>query len=275
VFNRPEISYSISNETVEQVLKDIASPINHIARIIPNGASVLDIGAGNGLLSMVIKKLNKSVTIDGIEPNSYAASIAKVHYRRFFEGYTYQYLESIKSGNYDYVVMADVVEHTVDPYEFLLEVQSNISESTILMVSLPNIAFGGQRLALMNGHFNYVDSGLLEKTHLRFFTIESAKELFASVPLFPDNIIYLNRSFYRTEYSRKFLKGSLFQILKFSFIPNARAYQYLFILRKSDVKNVDVLMYGANSINILFDILFCRRIFKRFAKKVYATLSNK
>jgi tRNA1(Val) A37 N6-methylase TrmN6 len=76
VFKRPEDTYSISEDAITRILRDDASPLNHIARLIPDGSTVLDVGAGNGLLGQVFKELNKSVFIDGIEPNEYAAGIA-------------------------------------------------------------------------------------------------------------------------------------------------------------------------------------------------------
>ncbi|HBK42795.1 MAG TPA: hypothetical protein DDZ23_00460 [Polynucleobacter sp.] len=266
LFKRPENTYAVSSDAIERILEDDASPLNHIARLIPEGASVLDIGAGNGLLAQVIKKSNKLVHIDGIEPNEFAASLARPHYRSIFVGFSSEYLDVIHQSRYDYVVLADVVEHTVDPVEFLTEICDHLPTSTKLFVSLPNIAFGGQRLALLNGAFTYVDSGLLEKTHLRFFTIDSAKALFASIPLSCESITFLNRSFYRAEFSRNILKASFFQLLKLAFTPSARAYQYLFILHKDERKNTAQHTFGSSPIKIIFDAFFYRPTFKKTAK---------
>jgi 2-polyprenyl-3-methyl-5-hydroxy-6-metoxy-1,4-benzoquinol methylase len=266
MFKRPEDTYKVSRDALDRICHDSASPLNHIAEMIPAGSAVLDIGAGNGLLGQMFMMLNKTICIDAIEPNKYAAEIAKPFYRATYVGFSSEFLELIKKGNYDYIVLADVVEHTIDPKEFLDEICSCLNSSTTLIVSLPNIAFGGQRLSLLNGYFNYVDSGLLEKTHLRFFTIETAKKLFNSTLLSISTVIYLNRSFYRTEFSRKFLKASFLQLVKLINKPDARAYQYIFVLRKEPVHLYRILSSGDSRIKTLFDIFFYRPLFINIAK---------
>lgn len=265
MFKRNELTYVMRNDAIDRILADDASPLNHIARIIPEGVSVIDIGAGNGLLAQVILKLNKKVDIDGIEPNEFAASLARPHYRSIFVGISSEHLNAIHQGHYDYVVLADVVEHTVDPQEFLDEICAHLPTSTKILVSLPNIAFGGQRLALLNGAFTYVDSGLIEKTHLRFFTIDSAQALFESISLSCEKIIFLNRSFYRAEFTREILKASFFELIKIAFTPSARAYQYLFVLHKDHRKKTVKQEFGSSSTKILFDAIFYRTSFKKAA----------
>lgn len=266
MFKRPIDTYIVSKDAIARILRDSASPLNHIARLIPDGSTALDIGAGNGLLGQVLKELNKSVLIDGIEPNEYAAEIARPYYRSIFVGFSHEYLELIKLGDYDFIILADVVEHTVNPSEFLTEICAYLSDKTQLLISLPNIAFGGQRLSILNGSFNYVDSGLLEKTHLRFFTIDSAKELFSSIPLSCDSVTCLSRSFYRVEFSRKAIRASLFQLFRLACTPSARAYQYLFLLHKGTTKDPIVISCGAAPIEIIFDACFYRPAFKKTAK---------
>lgn len=266
MFKRPVDTYIVSKDAIARILRDSASPLNHVARLIPDGSTVLDIGAGNGLLGQVIKELNKSVFIDGIEPNEYAAGIARPYYRSIFVGFSHEYLDLIKLGDYDFIILADVVEHTVNPTEFLAEICACLSDKTKLLVSLPNVAFGGQRLSILNGSFNYVDSGLLEKTHLRFFTIDSAKELFASIPLSCESVTFLSRSFYRVEFSRKVLRASLFQLFRLACTPSARAYQYLFLLHKGATKNPLLISCGVAPMKIIFDACFYRPAFKKTAK---------
>ena len=73
--------------------------------------------------------------------------------------------------NYDFVVMADVIEHLARPDKVLAEFRRRIAPSTKVCVSTPNVAFVSVRIALLNGVFDDVDSGILERTHLRFFTL--------------------------------------------------------------------------------------------------------
>lgn len=255
MFTRPEQNYAIKDSVIDGILRDEAQPLCQIAKLLPDGVSVLDIGAGSGILAQVLKRAQKKVVIDGIEPNTFAAELARPFYRVIYQGYAQDHLQAIKENTYDYVVLADVIEHTQDPLVFLAEILDVLPESTKIVISIPNIAFGGVRLSLLNGRFNYVDSGLLERTHLRFFTLTTAKNLFNLLHLSAEYILSLNRSFYRVEFDRKNLKASPFQIFRLANSPDARAYQYLFILTRKPYREIAVKDCGASAIKILLDAL--------------------
>jgi len=167
MFQRPEQNYEIEDAVIDGILNDAAQPLCRISKLLPEGATVLDIGAGSGVLGRVLKRAGKRMTIDGIEPNAFAADLARPFYRDINVGYAQEHFKAIQATVYDYVVLADVIEHIPDPAGFLAELLGNLPESTKLLISIPNIAFGGVRLSLLNGNFDYVDSGLLERTHLR------------------------------------------------------------------------------------------------------------
>lgn len=270
MFERPEYNYEISEDTINGISADNSHPLRKICELLPEGATVLDIGAGSGVLGRLIKKLNKNIKLDGIEPNLFAANLAKPYYRDISVGYAQDYFRKIKANTYDYVILADVIEHTADPKLFLIEILENLSSSTKIIVSIPNIAFGGLRLSLLNGNFEYADSGLLERSHLRFFTLSSAKNLFLSLKLWPEKIFSLERSFYRTEFTRQMLKASLFQVIRLANDPKSRAYQYLFLLSRENKVPTSYKSCGANPKIIFFDYIFNRpsikKIYRLFKK---------
>lgn len=255
MFIRPEQNYEIEDAVIDGILNDDAQPINKISKLLPEGATVLDIGAGSGVLGRVLKRAGKHVILDGIEPNAFAADLARPFYRTVNVGYAQDHFKTIQKTAYDYVVLADVIEHIPDPAAFLAELLGNISVSTKFIISVPNIAFGGVRLSLLNGTFDYVDSGLLERTHLRFFTLATAKKLFDSLQLSTEHILSLERSFYRVEFSRENLKASPLQILRLANNADARAYQYLFVLTQKESHNLAIEHHGVSAIKILFDAL--------------------
>ena len=82
-----------------------------------------------------------------------------------------------KLGPFDAVVATDVLEHLRDPSRILDLLSRYLVDDGILVVSLPNVAHVDARLALLSGHFRMTDVGLLDNTHLRFFTRESARDL--------------------------------------------------------------------------------------------------
>lgn len=263
MFIRPEQNYEIEDAVIDGILNDDAQPLSKISKLLPEGATVLDIGAGSGILGRVLKRAGKHVNIDGIEPNAFAADLARPFYRAINVGYAQDHFKAIQATVYDYVVLADVIEHIPDPATFLAELLDNLPESTKLLISMPNIAFGGVRLSLLNGNFDYVDSGLLERTHLRFFTLATAKRLFDSLHLVSERILSLERSFYRVEFSRENTRATPLQILCLANSPDARAYQYLFVLTRRPGSATVIEHHGATAMKILIDALVNRPAIRR------------
>ena len=265
MFDRKEQTYVIGDEAIDKILSDPAHPLCRIASILPEAATVLDIGAGNGMLGRVLQRTRKHVTIDGIEPSELAAKLAVPFYRVIYPGYAQDHSLVIQATPYDYVVLADVIEHIPNPAIFLAEIIQSLQETTKLIISTPNVAFGGVRLALLNGAFDYVDSGLLEHTHLRFFTLASAQRLFEYLHLYSERILSLERSFYRVEFSRKTLSASAFTILNLANKSDARAYQYLFVLTRKPSHTI-VERYGATALSILIDGFVAWPVIKHFVR---------
>jgi 2-polyprenyl-3-methyl-5-hydroxy-6-metoxy-1,4-benzoquinol methylase len=75
------------------------------------------------------------------------------------------------------VVFGDVLEHLVDPWEALRVARGLLAPGGVAIVSVPNVAAWPVRFGLLAGRFDYADFGLLDRTHLRFFTRRSAHEL--------------------------------------------------------------------------------------------------
>jgi 2-polyprenyl-3-methyl-5-hydroxy-6-metoxy-1,4-benzoquinol methylase len=238
MFKRPEGTYDLGENTIKNILADEANPLNRISEIVPNDSKILDIGAGSGLLALVLEKLKKNIIIDGIEPNQHAANSAISHYRHFHIGYAQEFFSQIQFENYDYIVLADVLEHMNDPLHFLRELSDHSSETTRIVISLPNVAFGSTRIAFLNGDFDYVDSGILERSHLRFFTLKTVTSFISASGLNIERLQYLKRDLFSTEIQlakyplnyfcyRKIIKDNL------SFV-----YQFLIVLKKNSCTTI-------------------------------------
>jgi 2-polyprenyl-3-methyl-5-hydroxy-6-metoxy-1,4-benzoquinol methylase len=120
-------------------------------------------------------------TIDAIELNPRDAEQAAPYCRKMVVGSaeepgSYAALH----GPYRAVLMADVLEHLRSPETALGEVRKRLSPDGHAIVSLPNIAYWKMRWDLLRGQFEYKDWGLLDRTHLRFYTRKTAEGLFAS-----------------------------------------------------------------------------------------------
>jgi 2-polyprenyl-3-methyl-5-hydroxy-6-metoxy-1,4-benzoquinol methylase len=202
MFKRPTKTYDVDENIIEAILLDEANPLNRICRLIPDGSKVLDIGAGNGLLARLLRKSHNSLIVDGIEPEPYAATIAQGYYRHFYTGYAQDFKNMIRGEDYDFIILADVIEHISDPLDFLKNLCTDLSPQTKIVLSIPNVAFGAVRVALLKGDFDYVDSGLLERTHLRFFTLKTVETLIANVNMNIEKLYFLQRNMFSSETSQ-------------------------------------------------------------------------
>jgi len=232
LFIRSKKSYIIDSKTGNTSSYYNSNPLYTISELIPDGAKILDVGSGNGALSRRLKEKRSDFIIDGIELNAYAAELSRQYYRRFYIGDARDYLDEINKEGYDYIVLADVIEHLSDPLEFLKDLYSCLTTKSRIIISLPNIAFGAIRFSLLNGNFDYVDSGILERTHLRFFTLKTLKSLIKNSDLNLEKIFYLQRSLIESEIPLEKLKLSPFLFYNINKSPLAYTYQFVVTLGK-------------------------------------------
>lgn len=236
MFHRPEKTYDFDvPSAVRNILNDPANPLNRISEIIPDNAKVLDIGAGNGILAHVLKEKCKGLVIDGIEPDPYAAKIAGKSYRNFYTSFAQDFRDMISAENYDYIIMADVIEHVNDPLGFLQDICSIVKAKTKIILSVPNVAFGAVRIALLNGDFNYVDSGLLERTHLRFFTLHNIKLIVSEMNMNIEKLYFLERDIFTSEIDLKKYRPDPCSIFKIFRDRLSWTYQFLLVLSSENV----------------------------------------
>jgi 2-polyprenyl-3-methyl-5-hydroxy-6-metoxy-1,4-benzoquinol methylase len=152
---------------------------NMLVGLIPRAARVLEFGCASGYIAETLKaRLGCSVT--GIELSAEAAELARAHCDRVMVGdaETLEFERLLGGDRFDAVLFADVLEHLRDPSTVLRRVRGLLADGGVVLASIPNVAHGSVRLALLGGEFRYRDSGLLDRTHLRFFTRETVQDLF-------------------------------------------------------------------------------------------------
>ncbi len=150
------------------------SSLSVLAALIQSGASVLDLGLGSGALGRHLTELGWPAP-DGLTYNPAEAELARAFYRRVeVADLEVADLVSIFDGQrYDYIVCADVLEHLRSPQRILDACQQLLATDGRLLISVPNVAYAGLLGELMCGEFQYRTEGLLDNTHLRFFTRRS------------------------------------------------------------------------------------------------------
>ena len=136
-------------------------------------------GAAQGILGQLLA--DSGTTIDAIEPNSDWAEAAKPYYRRVMNSTVED--ADLPNNTYDCVVCADVLEHLPDPLATLKRLRQAAKSDAIFVVSLPNVAHLAVRTMLLFGRFPKMERGILDKTHLQFFTKDTAENLLTDAGL--------------------------------------------------------------------------------------------
>lgn len=150
--------------------------VNYVA----DNRKVLDLGCATGHTARLLAERGCSVV--GVEFDERAAVAADAWCQRVIVGdLDLIALDRVLEGEtFDVIVAGDVLEHLRDPGAVLQSVIPLLSDTGEVVASVPNIAHGSVRLALLSGTFDYADSGILDRTHLRFFTRASIEALFES-----------------------------------------------------------------------------------------------
>ena len=153
---------------------DPKSSHQQIARLVRGlGASpLLDVGAAQGVLGQLVGK--EGLTLDAVEPNPAWAARAKPFYRQVFASTIEE--AALAPGSYRAVVCGDVLEHTVDPVAVLGQLRAVATDDAVFIISLPHVAHLAVRLLLLLGRFPRMERGILDKTHLHFYTRDTAEE---------------------------------------------------------------------------------------------------
>jgi 2-polyprenyl-3-methyl-5-hydroxy-6-metoxy-1,4-benzoquinol methylase len=149
-----------------------------LIRLTGRNKDVLEVGPATGYVTKILQERGCRVSCIEIDPE--AAEIAAPFTERMVVGNIETMdLPSTFAGNrFDVVTFGDVLEHLVDPLSVLIRVRDILTPRGYVVASVPNVAHGSIRLSLLAGHFDYLDQGLLDRTHLRFFTQETLGALF-------------------------------------------------------------------------------------------------
>ena len=141
----------------------------------------LEVGCREATHSKLLKsKLNIQETW-GIEPekNDKMINKAKGNLDYFINDYLTEDTDSLPKNYFDLVIFNDVLEHMYDPWEILLQTKPLLTENAIIIASIPNIRHKSiLKKLLFNDEFEYKEEGLLDVTHIRFFTKHSIEKMF-------------------------------------------------------------------------------------------------
>ncbi len=183
---------------------------------------VLEIGCGSGQTLAILKKMERCRETVGIEVCVVAAETARNQVDTVF------CLDAERDGmppdigRFDLILLLDVLEHLIDPWQFLAQVREKyLQDGGRIIISLPNARHLSLVFPLLLGRFDYVESGVRDRTHLRFFTLSSALQMIRSAGL--------NVERYRPNGRHGAVLKKILSLLTFGIASGFITYQYVFL----------------------------------------------
>jgi 2-polyprenyl-3-methyl-5-hydroxy-6-metoxy-1,4-benzoquinol methylase len=184
--------------------------------------SVLDIGCGTGATLNLLKKTGRCSLTTGLEISKSATEIAAALVDHVFCVDVEQGGVPDSLGRFDLILMLDVLEHLKDPWSFLQSIVANhLKPDGKIIVSLPNAQHLSLVVPLLLGRFEYTNSGIMDRTHLRFFTLATATSLIKGAGLRIERFVTTGKHFRSLKWFIKIFTLGLAS----GFLP----YQYVFL----------------------------------------------
>ena len=154
---------------------------------------VLEFGCSTGYVSKILKE--RSCVVTGIEIDGEIAKKAETYCERVIVGdiENIGFNKELCNEKFDVALLGDILEHLKAPKTILFKVKNFLKENGYIVISIPNIAHWSIRLDLLCGKFDYQEMGILDDTHLRFFTKSSIVNLLESSGYFVDSIDYVRQ----------------------------------------------------------------------------------
>jgi 2-polyprenyl-3-methyl-5-hydroxy-6-metoxy-1,4-benzoquinol methylase len=216
----------------ENIPESIIGAIGWFYDDIPEGSKVLDFGCSTGYYGSYIKE-HKKCTVYGVEisEDKYAA-------RKVLDGvYSFDldgdWPTEVYERTYDVIFFGDVIEHLKDPGEVLKKSLKLLKKDGKIFISTPNVAHISVRLELLGGGFEYENMGILDNTHLKYFTLNSLTSIVTTAGY---DIIRIDSS--ESDYPKEIIQSLLEKyglvaneiFWKMVADPTARAFQYKLVL---------------------------------------------
>lgn len=161
-----------------------------VAELVPAGAGrILDIGCGQGNLGALLKERTPQPEVVGIERDQMAAAAAISKLDKVIVGNIENIHLDFPAGFFDCIIMSNILEHLVNPWDTLLYLKKFLAPEGCLILrttNVKNITLISQ--LINNGRWTYQETGILDRCHLRFFTVRELQEMLVSLNMNPEYI---------------------------------------------------------------------------------------
>lgn len=148
-------------------------------KYIPQGIKTsLEFGCGFGRFSALVKE-RFGAEAWAVEIDKKSAKAASEKLDKVINSDAHEAIDKLPDNYFDCVILFDILEHLVDPYLLLISVKKKLTENGVVVTSIPNIRYYRTLVSLViPGDWDYKGHGILDKTHLRFFTYKSIVKMF-------------------------------------------------------------------------------------------------
>ena len=202
-----------------------------IVKRVPKQARVLELGCGDGSMSQLLREFCQA-SIVGVDHNAQAVQQARLYCTQVHVADLEQAdsLTPFEDHAFDVITLVDVLEHLKNPSDLLHRLERLLAPNGRLLLSVPNIAHASVRLELLNGQFEYESNGILDTTHLRFFTLTSLYTLLQQAGYQVLEVDYTQHDMPDTVIARYLQQAGLeptAQVMEVFHTPDAVAYQFI------------------------------------------------
>ncbi len=187
-------------------------------------AAILDVGCGTGATTAYLKQLFNAEYSAGVEVNHKAAVKARENLDRVYEQSIESHDLQLPENTFDLILFLDVIEHLYDPWTVLTHVKRSCSQNGMIVLSIPNIQHWRAVLKIALNRWEYTEAGILDRTHIRFFTLHTIRDMVSRSGL------KIKRLHYCMGPETRFLNG-----ITLSLFRNILTYRYLVYLKKQEL----------------------------------------
>lgn len=235
---------------------DLNNPDDSLALLynfVAGDSYVLDVGCAGGELAKILHQ-NKNAQIVGMEYDNEAVKLCRKN--GAFEGVIKIDLNKLKAkdfpifkNHFDYIILGDVLEHLYNPSEVMQELLCFLKDDGYFLLSIPNIAHASIKANLLLNDWNYTELGILDKTHIRFFTADSIINFLGEHRLLITELV--TTKLYIDGYQKHKVDELPAEI--FDFIvkdAHSHVFQYVLKAKKSDLGEGKIKRINAEFMNI-------------------------
>lgn len=177
----PASNQATGTMSVKKILPEryFNNPREEMLDLVPaDRRRVLEVGCANGRFASLIKQ-RQPAEVWGIELDAEAAQAARERVDRVFQGDVHTILPGLPDSHFDCIICNDVLEHLPDPEVVVSALAAKLAPGGLVIASIPNVRYLPVLYELLAWRdFKYRDWGVLDRTHLRFFTRKSIRRMF-------------------------------------------------------------------------------------------------